>query len=175
MLIPDRCQITRGSIKFESTIPYYTYYYYLIKYRTYAVKYGMQGCHYSNYYFYFCSIRFDLNLTLSINEVKKSFHTITCLKSFYDNLLYPFITSPCFSLQYSLILGYTYSMSVLRSINMSVNVELVNIRTILELTGGKSIKLPANILSIVCSSMLCHENLLINGSFHKLLIPSLSK
>ena len=85
---------TRGSFKFESTIPYYTYYYYMIKYRTYAVKYGMQGCHYSNYYFYFCSICFDLNLTLSINEVKKSFNTITCLKSFNDNLLYPFITSP---------------------------------------------------------------------------------
>ena len=79
-------------------------------------------------------------------------------------------SSPCFSLQYSFILGYTYSMSVLRSINMSVNVELVKIRTILELTGGKSIRLPANILSIVFSSMLCLESLLINGSAHKLLI-----
>ena len=62
-------------------------------------------------------------------------------------------------------------MSVLRSINMSVNVELVKIRTILELTGGKSIRLPANILSIVFSSMLCLESLLINGSAHKLQIP----
>ena len=63
-------------------------------------------------------------------------------------------------------------MSVLRSINMSVNVELVKIRTILELTGGKSIKPPANILSIVCSSMLEFENLLINGGVYKLLIQT---
>ena len=63
-------------------------------------------------------------------------------------------------------------MSVLRSINMSVNVELVKIRTILELTGGKSVNPPANILSIVFSSMLCLESLLINGSAHKLLTHS---
>ena len=36
---------------------------------------------------------------------------------------------------------------------MSVNVELVKIRTILELTGGKSLRLPANILSTVFSSI----------------------
>ena len=38
-------------------------------------------------------------------------------------------SSPCFSLQYSLILGYTYSIKVFLSINMSVKVELVKILT----------------------------------------------
>ena len=38
-------------------------------------------------------------------------------------------SSPCFSRQYSLILGYTYSIRVFRSINMSVKVELVKMRT----------------------------------------------
>ena len=38
-------------------------------------------------------------------------------------------SSPCFSRQYSLILGYTYSIRVFLSINMSVKVELVKIRT----------------------------------------------
>ena len=44
-------------------------------------------------------------------------------------------------------------MRVFLSINMSVNVELVKIRTIFELTGGKSTSDPANIRSIVCSSI----------------------
>ena len=63
-------------------------------------------------------------------------------------------SSPCFSLQYSLIFGYTYSINVFRSINMSVKVELVKIRTILELTGGKFVKQPAKMASIVFSSIV---------------------
>ena len=69
-------------------------------------------------------------------------------------------SSPCFSRQYSLIFGYTHSINVLRSINISVNVELVKIRTILELTDGRFVRHPANIASIVFSSMiffLCHQ------------------
>ena len=45
-------------------------------------------------------------------------------------------------------------MSVFRSINMSVNVELVKMRTIFELTGGKSVRLPEKILSTVFSSIM---------------------
>ena len=48
-------------------------------------------------------------------------------------------------------------MRVFLSINMSVNVELVKMRTILERTGGKLSRLPANILSIACSSMMSNE------------------
>ena len=48
-------------------------------------------------------------------------------------------SNPCFSRQYSLIFGYTNSIKVFLSINISVNVELVKILTTLELTPGKSV------------------------------------
>ena len=63
-------------------------------------------------------------------------------------------SSPCFSRQYSFIFGYTHSINVLRSINISVNVELVKMRTILELTDGRFVRHPANIASIVFSSIV---------------------
>ena len=43
---------------------------------------------------------------------------------------------------------------MLRSINISVNVELVKMRTILELTDGRFVRHPANIASIVFSSIV---------------------
>ena len=43
---------------------------------------------------------------------------------------------------------------------MSVKVELVKMRTILELTGGKFVREPANIESIVFSSMITSYALL---------------
>ena len=70
------------------------------------------------------------------------------------NGVFTWNSRPCFSLQYSFILGYTYSINVFRSINISVKVELVKIRTIFELTGGRSIRLPAKIRSTHASSIL---------------------
>ena len=60
-------------------------------------------------------------------------------------------------LDYSRIFGYTHSINVFLSINMSVKVELVKILTILELTGGRSTKLPAKILSTVFSSIFQNQ------------------
>ena len=101
-------------------------------------------------------------------------------------VIFTWNSSPCFSRQYSLIFGYTHSINVLRSINISVNVELVKIRTILELTDGRFVRHPANIASIVFSSMtflLCRqirhlilEVMLFDGiSWRKLLLYSPSR
>ena len=68
-------------------------------------------------------------------------------------------SSPCFSLQYSFIFGYTHSIRVFLSINMSVKVELVKMRTTLELSGGRFSRHPEKILSTASSSlgaMSCH-------------------
>ena len=62
-------------------------------------------------------------------------------------------SSPCFSLQYSFIFGYTHSIRVFLSINMSVKVELVKMRTTLELSGGRFSRHPEKILSTASSSL----------------------
>lgn len=51
----------------------------------------------------------------------------------------------------------TLAVTILRLRNSPVNVELVKIRTILELTGGKFSSEPAKIVSIVRSSILVDE------------------
>ena len=79
------------------------------------------------------------------------------IKDVMENLTWN--SSPCFSLQYSFIFGYTHSIRVFLSINMSVKVELVKMRTTLELSGGRFSRHPEKILSTASSSlgaMSCH-------------------
>ena len=73
-------------------------------------------------------------------------------------------SKPCLSLQYSFILGYTYSINVFRSINISVNVELVKMRTIFDGTGGRSFKQPPNFDQRFPHHSLC--KLLKNTTIH---------
>jgi len=53
---------------------------------------------------------------------------------------------------------FFYSILFLVTINLPVKVELVNIRTIFELTGGKDFKDPEKIESIVVSSIVLSFN-----------------
>ena len=86
-----------------------------------------------------------------LDIIKNRMQVLVWIKKVIEHLTWN--SSPCFSLQYSFIFGYTHSIRVFLSISMSVKVELVKMRTTLELSGGRFSRHPEKILSTASSSL----------------------